>query len=573
MTVRTQLWLTISGIIILTVLAGTVSFPKGPDITWQGNMVRELKVHLGLDLQGGTSLTYEADLTNIEAGQEQEAMAGVRDVLERRVNAFGVSEPVVQTNKSGDAWRVLVELPGITDVNKAVQEIGETPLLEFKTEGDAELTEEQLQLIRDTNATSQQRAQDILDRVLAGEDFATIAAAESEDTGTAANGGSLGYFGRGISDVAIEEAAFSAETGKVMPQLVESEFGYHILNVTNKVTAKPSEHSADSLQNILNEDGTSTVSENEQPEELVEVAHIMVQKLPESSAVFGNNYVNTDLTGKQLERADVQFDPNTNIPLVTLDFDDEGSQLFEDITRDNIGKTIAIYLDGEAISTPVVNQAISGGQAQIEGNFTIEEARTLARRLNSGALPVKITLVNQRNVGPTLGEDAIQRSVVAGLLGLVILAIYMIVYYRMPGVVAVVSLIIYGLLLLTIFKLWPITLTLSGVAGFILSLGIAVDANVLIFERMKEELRNGKSLQSAIDDGFKRAWLSIRDSNLSSLLSCLILIWFGSSVIKGFAITLAIGIVLSMFSAITITRTILKVVPIKKTWWYGVNRS
>lgn len=593
MTTRQKLWISMAGILVLTALAGVVDYPNGPDIIWRGNMVRELKVHLGLDLQGGASLVYEADLSNIEAGQEEEAMAGVRDVLERRVNAFGVSEPLVQTNRSGESYRVLVELPGITDINRAVQEIGETPLLEFKTEGPAELTDEQRDIINNLNQSAQDQAQEALDRALSGEDFAALATELSQDTVSAANGGDLGYFESGQMVPEFETAAFGAEPGTIVPEVIETEFGYHVIKVDDKTTGKLSELNEESAEDTIaeitddatdvteaTEDESSDVATEEVNEEAdaeleveaVRASHILIQKVPEDNSIFGPNYVNTDLTGKQLQHADVEFDSQTNTPIVSLQFDAEGATLFEDMTRENEGKTIAIYLDNEPISTPVVNQTITGGQAVIEGGFDIEEAKTLARRLNAGALPVDINLVNQRNVGPTLGAEAIQHSVVAGIFGLIILVIYMIAYYRLPGVVAVIALGIYGLVLLAIFKLWPITLSLSGIAGFILSLGIAVDANVLIFERFKEELRNGKSLTAAVEDGFKRAWLSIRDSNVSSLITCLILIWFGTSVIKGFAVTLAIGIILSMFSAITITRNILKIMPVRDTRWFGIKR-
>ena len=579
---RQQLWLSLLGIALLTVTAVIVDYPKGPNIVWQGELVREVKVHLGLDLQGGTSLTYEADLSNIPEGEETEAMAGVRDVLERRVNAFGVSEPLVQTNRAGEAWRVLVELPGITDVNQAVNEIGETPLLEFKVEGVEEYTEEELADIKARNTEAKTKAEDILQQVLDGGDFAQLANDNGEDA-TAPDGGDLGYIGRGAMVKNFEEAAFGAEVG-VVPEIVETRFGYHIIRVDEKTEGVLSELNGLPPEEPAEEDAVDTdaaegteVEPEEviEPEEAVKVAHILISKEPETPPLdpLGFNFVNTDLSGKQLDRADVQFDHTTNQPLVSLNFNQEGAQLFEDLTREHQGERIAIYLDGFPISTPSVNQVITGGEAVIQGDFTVEEAQELSRRLNAGALPVEIELVNQRNVGPTLGAEAIERSVVAGILGFILLSFYMIIYYRLPGVIAVVALTIYGLMLLAIFKLWPITLTLSGVAGFILSLGIAVDANVLIFERLKEELRNGKSVRKAVDDGFKRAWLSIRDSNVSSLITCVILIWFGTSVIKGFAITLAIGIALSMFSAITITRNILKVMPIKNRWWYGVGRK
>lgn len=570
MTVRQQLWLSIVVIVGLVIGSAIVDYPAGPDIFWKGNFVRELKVHLGLDLQGGTSLVYEADVSEISSEEQPEAMAGIRDVLERRINAFGVSEPVIQTNRAGDSWRVLVELPGITDINEAVKEIGETPLLEFKVESN-EVSEEQLTTIRDMNVESKIIAEEVLQKALAGDDFVELATLESQDSGSSENGGDLGYFGRGAMVPEFEEAAFNGEVGAVYPELVESEFGYHIIKIEDKTTGIINELNGVTTETSAEEANTEVVEPVE--EAAVKASHILIQKVPEDPSLFGPSYENTELTGKYLDGSAVQFDQNTGVPMVGLTFDKAGADLFEQITKDHIGETVAIYLDGEPISTPVVNDVISGGEAVIEGDFTHEEANLLARRLNAGALPVKIELVNQRNVGPTLGAEAIQRSVVAGVLGLIFLAGFMIVFYRWPGFVAVLSLGAYGLILLAIFKLWPITLTLSGVAGFILSLGIAVDANVLIFERLKEELRKGKSLQSAIDDGFKRAWLSIRDSNVSSLITCLILTWFGTSVIKGFAVTLAIGIALSMFSAITITRTLLKVLPVKNKKFYGMKQS
>lgn len=550
MTVRQKLWITFGGIILLAAGAAVVDYPNGPDITWpvgakKGQLIRELKVQLGLDLQGGTALVYEADLTQVAAGEEPEALAGVRDVIERRVNAFGVSEPVVQTTRSGANWRVLVELPGITDINAAIKEIGETPTLEFKTEApDTGLSEDQKGFIESLNDQTKQTAQAVLDQARSGSDFAQLV--------TDNDGEQLGYVARTQLDAAVAEAAFAANTGDVVG-LVETDDSYYVLNIEDKTSGV-----LDVLNGI-----TSTPAEGAKTVEAVKLSQIPFQRLPLDSSLFGPQYVATELTGKQLDRADVQFDSTTSVPLVALTFNSDGADLFEQITTDNIGKTIAIYLDGEAISTPVVNQAISGGEAVIEGDFTLDEAKTLARRLNEGALPVPISLVNQRNIGPSLGAEALERSVFAGALAMLCLAIFMIGYYRYPGVLAMAALTVYGLVLLAIFKLWPITLTLSGIAGFILSLGMAVDANVLIFERMKEELRRGKDIQSAIDDGFKRAWLSIRDSNVSSLITCAILTWFGTSVIKGFALTLAIGIVLSLFTAITVTRTFLKIFPLK----------
>ena len=562
MTVRQKLWFALGGIVALTAAAAVIDYPNGPDFRWKDQLVREIKVQLGLDLQGGTSLVYEADLSAITPGEEAEALAGVRDVIERRVNAFGVSEPVIQTSRSGESWRVLVELPGITDVNEAIARIGETPTLEFKVEAEVEpLSDDQRGFIQSLNDGYKTDAQALLDKAKAGEDFAQLAKDNSQDTVSATEGGNLGYFDRNQMVPEFAEAAFTAEVGTVVPDLVQTEFGYHIIKVEDKTTGKLS---------VLNGDSTAEEAVDEPEVEAVKASHILVQTLPEDPSIFGPNYAATGLSGQQLERADVQFDPTTNEPQVGLQFDSEGAKLFEEITKNNIGKTVAIYLDGTIISSPQVNATIPDGQAVIEGGFTLDEAKELARSLNEGALPVPVTLVNQRSIGPSLGVEALEHSVLAGLVAMICLAVFMIGYYRFPGLIAMIALTVYGLLLLAVFKIWPITLTLSGIAGFILSLGMAVDANVLIFERLKEELRRGKSLQTAMDDGFKRAWLSIRDSNVSSLITCLILTWFGTSLIKGFALTLAIGIVLSLFTAITVTRTLLKLFAVKRQWWYGL---
>jgi protein-export membrane protein SecD len=246
--------------------------------------------------------------------------------------------------------------------------------------------------------------------------------------------------------------------------------------------------------------------------------------------------------------------------MVGLEFNSEGAELFKQITEENIGKQVAIFLDGQPISVPTVNEAIRDGQAVITGQFDIQEAKLLAQRLNAGALPVPIDLISEQTVGPTLGSSSLQKSLIAGLLGFALVALFMIFYYRLPGLLSVIALIFYIVFVLAIFKLLPVTLTLSGLAGVILSLGMAVDANVLIFERLKEEIKSGRTMASAIDEGFKRAWTSIRDGNLTTLIACLILFWFSSSVIKGFALTLGIGVIMSMISAVTITRIFLKLV-------------
>ena len=458
-------------------------------------VVKELPFSLGLDLQGGTHLVYQADVQNIPEQDRAGALESVRDVIERRVNAFGVSEPVVQVNKSlGGDYRIIAELAGVKDVKEAIKLIGETPILEFKE--------------KDT--------QNVV--------------VNPEASGTAA---------------------------------------------------------------------TLNVDMNE-------------------------NWKNTELTGKYLKRATVQFNPNDGTPEVSLEFNTEGSKLFEDITSRNIGQQVAIFLDGYPISSPTVNEKITGGQAVISGRFNIEEAKLLVKRLNSGALPVPITLISQKTVEASLGSKSINNSLQAGLVGLLLVSLFMILYYRLPGLLSVLSLLIYGLTVLAIFKalplvvalaliivmvalvfytfnelkifngtlallftvigillffyaLKPITLTLSGIAGFILSIGMAVDANILIFSRTREELKQGKSVSQAIDAGFKRAWPSIRDGNISTIITCLVLMFFGTSSIQGFGTTLFIGIAISLFSAIVVTRTLFVVILgdwlEKRIWLLGVRRS
>ncbi|PIZ95315.1 MAG: protein translocase subunit SecD [Candidatus Magasanikbacteria bacterium CG_4_10_14_0_2_um_filter_37_12] len=279
--------------------------------------------------------------------------------------------------------------------------------------------------------------------------------------------------------------------------------------------------------------------------------------------------MNTSLSGGQLGRAEVTTDSRTGAIQVALQFDSEGKDLFKDITERNVGKPVAIFLDGTPISIPVVQQAIGDGRAVITGNFDLAEARLLSQRLNAGALPVPIELVSQQSVGATLGAVSLKQSLYAGVVGLILVMIFMILYYRLPGLISVLTLSLYAVLTLAIFKWVGVTLTLAGIAGLILSVGMAVDANVLIFERLKEELREGKSLRTAVEEGFLRAWSSIKDGNVSTLITCALLLFFGSSFVKGFAITLALGVLVSLFTAVTVTRIILRfIVP-----WFKDNKA
>ncbi|TRZ77846.1 protein translocase subunit SecD [bacterium] len=434
---------------------------------WEFHHFYKKDFTLGLDLKGGTHLVYLADLSNVESASYSDAMEGVRDVVERRVNVFGVSEPLVQVSKVSGEHRLIVDLAGVDNVDEAIKMIGETPLLEFKEEKSKEEMD--------------QEAKD----------------AETKNTGEA---------DEGMDDPAF--ASSEATAGAV------------------DVVATDSEGNAADVEAQIN------LSEN----------------------TYIDQFKLTQLSGKQLARAELVFDPQSSQPQVSLEFDGEGTELFADITQRNVGKRVAIFLDGMVISAPNVNEPILSGRAVIQGEFTIEEARQLAQRLNAGALPVPIKLIGQQTVGATLGEISIQKSLKAGMIGLLAVAIFMIFYYKLLGLLAGVALVVYVILSLAIFKMIPVTLTLSGIAGFILSFGMAVDANVLIFERVKEELNKGATLEMSISEGFTKAWPSIRDGNVSTLITCLILWTFASSSVKGFALTLGIGILVSMISAIIVTR-------------------
>lgn len=406
--------------------------------------VSKFPFKLGLDLSGGTHLVYQADTSKLAQEEIDGAMDSLKTVIEARINAFGVAEPIIQTEKSTsngqELHKLIVELPGVTDVNQAVELIGKTPVLEFKVEA-------------------------------------------------------------GIPTVQMDAAA----------------------NATANIDAGVAQ------------------------------------------------YVTTELTGRYLEKAQIQFDPNTNQPIVALTFDEEGKKMFADLTAQNIGKTIAIFLDGRAISTPVVQEAIRDGKAIISGRFTPAEAKLLAQDLRYGALPVPIDLVGTQSIGASLGIDALKASINAGIWGFIIVGLFLILWYRLPGLLAVFSLALYTIITLALFKLFGIVLTSAGLAGFIISLGMAVDGNILIFERMKEEFQKGYSIEDGIREGFKRAWLSIRDSNTSSIITGLILFFTATSpLIKGFALVFILGVVVSIFTSITVSRTFLLALGIRK--YEGVMR-
>lgn len=395
----------------------------------------------GLDLNGGTSLTYVADLTKInQANQDaslatstvatstgakvatvantalniDDSMAGLQDVIEKRINVFGVSEPIVRTeySKYTGEHRLVIELPGITDIDKAIATIGDTPMLEFK----------------------------------------------------------------------------------------------------------------------------------------------LVNNVTDANGATSTEMIPTGLNGNYLKKSILNFDSYTNKPVVVVSFNEEGKKLFADLTKNNVGKQMAIFLDGNVVSSPVIQEEISGGEATISGSFTVEEAKTLVTRLNSGALPVPIKLASSQVVEATLGGAAKAHGLLAGEIGFLIIAILMILWYRLPGLLASVALSAYTVIVLFLFKEIPVVLTSAGIAGFIISMGVAIDANILIFERLKEEIKRGRDLQSAVDEAFKRAWTSIRDSNIASMLVALTLFYFGSSLLAGFGLVFGIGVLVSMFSSMVISR-------------------
>lgn len=395
---------------------------------------RQLPFRKGLDLEGGTSITLKANMNDLPQGQREDALNSAKNVIERRINFFGVSEPLVQTSKVNNDYRIIVEIPGITDVNQAVQLVGKTAKMTFWEVPDA------------------------------------------------------------------------TQSAKQEPLKISSTSGVPI-----------------GLQIAL-----------------------------------GPNAKKTDLTGEDLKQAAVGFNSTSGKPVVQITFTPKGGEKFGKITERNVGRPLAIVLDDQVVSAPVVNGPIYGGNAEISGNFTTEEAKTLQVQLNAGALPISLSVLEQRSIGATLGKESVEKSLIAGLIGFVVIVLFMTVLYGRLGIIASIALTIYTLIVLALFKIIPVTLTLAGIAGFILSVGIAVDANILIFERTKEELRRGRSRRAAIDLGFSRAWLSIRDSNVASLITSTVLFYFGTGVVRGFALTFALGILVSMFSAIFVTRVLLK---------------
>jgi protein-export membrane protein SecD len=408
------------------------------------------------------------------------------------------------------------------------------------------------------------QAQDVYSRASAGEDFAKLAAEYSDGT-SQETGGSLGTFGRGDMVAPFEAAAFALQEGE-LSQPVETSFGYHIIRSDRAPSRQPDSVTFDELI-ITGEDASSYAAallarmQNGEVQRTEEQVHLRILLF----SLDPTGWKDTQLDGKHFRSASVTVDPTTNVPVVQIIFDDEGAKLFQDLTKNNINKRIAIFVGGQLISAPVVQAEIAGGTAVITGSRNFEEARALAQDLNTGAIPAPIFLSGQRTVEATLGASALTAAMQAALLGSIILMFYMVLRYRLLGLVANVALAVYTFLFLVFLKL-PlflvssnyIVLTLAGMAGVILSIGMAVDANVLIFERIKEELKKGKLLKTAIRTGFERAWPSIRDGNVSTFITSIILFVVGTSIVRGFAVTLSVGVVISMFTAIIVSRWILE---------------
>lgn len=718
-------------IVVMTLALGFVSLPSQyqPE-NFTPESIKNLKVVLGLDLQGGTQLDYKIDLRNVPEEKHNEIINGVEEVISKRVNKLGVSEPNIYTSKIADEQHIIVELAGVNDIEDAKERVGKTIQLEFK-EQKTEVESGEKELVKN-------QAEELLAKVQAEPDqFEVIGKEESR-----AYPGKVTYteqsftFRDEINGEKLAEAIYNAEPGTIIGSTIEDSAGYayvenqivdqtgyfvvqvvdkqeterqinepkevkaqHILisyegaeraqgvtRTKEEAEAKAKEVLALALEPGADFDSLAAENSNEPGAEdskgilpvnvidgdfqyveafrnaalsLTEVGQVTSEPIktefgyhiikaleivePKNETVteeqvkynqvffstLPDQWQSTELNGEHFLSATVEFNELLQ-PQVAIQFDSEGAKLFGEITKRNINRPLAIFVGGELISAPNVNAEITGGQAVISGNFELQEAQELARDLNTGAIPAPITLTGQYNIGSTLGQSALQKSIFAALIGLALLSLYMIFYYRIPGILAVLALGIYAIILtfiikaalpvslaiviglaigfsaigkilnnkessaekvvsifIALFSLFfftfllrePVVLTLAGFAGVILSIGMAVDANILIFERIKEELRSGRDTESALQIGFQRAWSSIRDSNFSSLITCAILFYFGSSIIRGFALNLAAGILISMFTAITITKTFLDIFARTKLaknsalWGPGINNK
>ncbi len=406
----------------------TISIPNLDFYFFGKHLYSEFPLKKGLDIQGGMQVILAADMSKIPAADQATAIEAAKSVITRRVDLYGISEPVIQTSKVGSDHRIIVELPGVSDTEQALALVGKTADLDFRLE--------------------------------------------------------------------------SSQTAE------------------------------------------ATVS----------------------AMMYIGSFKSTGLTGKQLKKASYDLDPNTAQPVVNLKFDDEGSKIFANLTANNVGKVMGIFVDGIPVTMPRISTPILDGQAIITGDFTVDTAKQMAIQLNAGALPIPITVLEQKTIGASLGETSVNQSVRAGLIGLSVVVIFMILIYGFKGFVATIALLIYAALTIAIYKIMGVTLSLPGIAGLLLSIGMAVDANILIFERMKEELRVGQPLERAMELGFGRAWDSIKDANLATIMTSLVLInpldftfLNSSGLVRGFGITLLIGVLISLFTGVVVSRTLLRI--------------
>ena len=572
-------------IAIITVICGTTlgvqkinlnNFERGSD--------NILGLSLGLDLQGGSHLIYQA--LNPETGSSEgitsDQMESLSKTIERRINSSGLGEPIIQIFGED---RLLIQLPGIKDPGRAKSLIGETARLEFKHRT-TDVVPKPVTDITSKDVISVTADGFSSDKILQSD-------SESQPTDTAPEGTAEFYESIVIEFTDEGTAKFTELWMSLLESVTKSmesqqESGTPLtpsrlsVNITGaeslrfdviglQIVRLEEENSNKFVFALPSSDnqGTSTIS--------IEEARSKLGKTPTVDFQLSEGYIDEDigLSGDDLESAYPSQHQSSGVPIVNIEFNERGSKEFGRLTTDIYAKQqstgvrdqIAIILDGKELIAPVVNSPITQGTAIIQGpDFTIERVKDLALLLESGRLPVPIQLIQERDVDAMLGADSLRKSVVAGITGLCLVLLFMILYYRLPGLMASFSLLIYAVIVLAIFKLIPVTLTLSGVAAAILSIGMAVDANILIFERMKDELRSGRTMLSSVNIGFNRAWPAIRDGNVSTLITCAILYWFsdqlGATIVQGFAITLAIGVMISMFTAITITRTFMRVVAI-----------
>ena len=567
-------------IVIIIAICGTIlgvqkvslnNFERGSDDL--------LGLTLGLDLQGGSHLIYQAinPETGVPGGITEDQMKSLSRTIERRVNASGLGEPIIQILGED---RLLIQLPGIRDPGRAKALIGETARLEFKhrtTDVPPKpltniLTEDVISISADgVSADKTLKSDDDPDSENTSE-YAESIVFEFTESGTL-------KFNEIVANLQLSmvTAINAAELGSNPPP--PARLGVNIegaetlrfqtngLQIMRLEQAEREGHKFVIALPSSDTEGTSVLS--------IEEANAKLGTSPTVNFELSEGHIDEDigLSGDDLENAYPSQHQASGAPIVNIEFNARGTKAFGELTTEIYAKQqssgvrdqIAIILDGKELISPVVNSPITAGTAIIQGgDFTLERVKDLALLLESGRLPVPIQLIQERDVDAMLGADSLRKSVIAGIAGLSLVLFFMILYYRVPGLIASLSLIIYAMIVLAIFKMLPLTLTLSGVAAAILSIGMAVDANILIFERMKDELRAGRTMLSSINIGFNRAWPAIRDGNVSTLITCAILYWFseqlGATIVQGFAITLSVGVAVSMFTAITVSRTLMRVV-------------